>query len=297
MEKVAFNKNVLDFLRDVVSAINENDQAGAQRKLEQALHRMKDHARDPGADTGAGMAAPKLHGIKNLTVYKAPNGGPNLSDSLTKFAINLSAFLKAAASQQGAGSMIATLVDDYGFIGDLKDLVQKVAFASDQETNDPTGKFGADVMAALRKVNDHLGKLATAGHIKFASDYEGLDDSAIDVQPESLPEASEPPAGKPAAHEPPAGGAEGMMCSIDSLVTSIDAFLDNLPVTAFHDRDAEKAARARAKATELRDDVLIIRKQVSDTRAAINGDPGHTERFASLARNVALKFATSAAGK
>lgn len=99
----------------------------------------------------------------------------------------------------------------------------------------------------------------------------------------AAPEAPETPAPVPTT-------AETMMGSIEALVRDLESFIENVPVTAFHDRDADKVARARSKASELRDDILLIRKQVSDTQAALNGETPQAERFATMARSVLAKF-------
>lgn len=88
----------------------------------------------------------------------------------------------------------------------------------------------------------------------------------------------------------PATNADSMMGSIEALVRDLENFIENVPVTAFHDRDAEKVARARTKASELRDDILMIRKQVGDTKSALNGETPQAERFASMARSVITKY-------
>jgi hypothetical protein len=252
-----------------------------------------EHIKSPGA--GGTKETPNLHGMLNRV--NTPAGTPRFIDILSK----LNNFFKGlSANHQKDPAMLTKLVRTQDFLKDLQGLVGLVANTPVDNMDPKFVKDFQDTGVKLLATVQHAtaNPADTSRHMLAADGDLTMDDIPLDSSPESLPEpAPEPTADKPAAHEPPAGGAEGMMGSIDSLVTSIDAFLDNLPVTAFHDRDAEKAARARAKATELRDDVLIIRKQVSDTRAAINGDPGHTERFASLARNVALKFATTAAGK
>jgi len=73
-----------------------------------------------------------------------------------------------------------------------------------------------------------------------------------------------------------------MITGIDSLVVDLGNFLDSVPVTAFHDRDADKVARAREKATSLKDEVLIIRKMIEDAKTAIEGVQDGGDRFASV---------------
>lgn len=72
--------------------------------------------------------------------------------------------------------------------------------------------------------------------------------------------------------------------AIDALVSSLDAFDAATPVTDFPEKMADKAKAARSLAAELKDDLLMMKQQLSEMKDDLNklSDPGHQERFASM---------------
>lgn len=201
----------------------------------------------------------------------------------TSFASLFTELGKFFQNAQGNKVKLVELARSIDFVKELKTLVSAMNNYISADLGDPNkggpeaarSKVLYDSLTSLVDMTKHVGPLAP----KLANEGEILDETM------QAPEVTEEPIA-----EKPANGAEGMLSSIESLVKDLETFLDNVPVTAFHDRDADKVARARTKASELRDDILLIRKQVMDTKAAINGETPQAERFASMARVVAMKF-------
>jgi hypothetical protein len=106
-----------------------------------------------------------------------------------------------------------------------------------------------------------------------------------------------PAVGEVAQEAPKSTGAASMVGGIDSLVHDLETFLDSVPVTAFHDRDADKVARAREKAMSLKDEVLLIRKMIEDAKTAIEGVKEGGERFASKVQRPSVRSVVTAYAK
>lgn len=72
------------------------------------------------------------------------------------------------------------------------------------------------------------------------------------------------------------------MAAIDSLVSALDAFDAATPVTDFPEKLADKAKAARSLAAELKDDLLMMKQQLSEMKDDLDklSNPGQQERFA-----------------
>ena len=89
--------------------------------------------------------------------------------------------------------------------------------------------------------------------------------------------------------------------AIDALVASLDTFDAATTVTDFPEKMADKAKAARSLAAELKDDLLMMKQQLSemqDDLGKLSGS-GQQERFASVmaGRLDAVASALQAAGK
>ena len=73
------------------------------------------------------------------------------------------------------------------------------------------------------------------------------------------------------------------IAAIEALVSSLDAFDTATPVTDFPEKMADKAKAARSLAAELKDDLLMMKQQLSEMKDDLDklASPGQQGRFAS----------------